>query len=83
MPSYMVIEDFSKSSKRQVYERFHSKGRMLPPGLHFVESWLEKHGNRCFQIMHTDQPELFDRWIAHWTDLVDFEIAELGDTPPA
>ena len=83
MRTYMVIEDFSKSSKEAVYERFHTKGRMTPDGLTFVESWLEKHGNRCFQIMQTNDPALFDVWKPYWDDLVDFEIVELGDKPAA
>jgi len=32
---------------------------MLPDGLEFVKSWLEKDGDRCFQLMETDDPSLF------------------------
>lgn len=81
MRTFMVIEDFSKGSTKAVYERFHTKGRMTPDGLIFIESWLEKHGNRCFQIMQTEDPTLFDDWIPCWEDLVDFEIIELGEKP--
>ena len=81
MRTFMVIEDFAKSSKEAVYERFHRQGRMTPEGLVFVESWLEKHGDRCFQIMQTDDPTLFDQWKPYWDDLVDFEIVELGEKP--
>jgi hypothetical protein len=35
-------------------ERFHAKGRMLPEGLAYLNSWLEKDGNRCFQLMETN-----------------------------
>lgn len=74
---YMVIESFRPGSKALVYERFWEKGRMLPAGLHYIDSWLEKDGDRCFQLMETDAPALFDEWTAAWSDLVLFEIIEL------
>ena len=75
--NYMVIETFEPGGKELVYERFRQKGRMLPDGLRYIDSWLEKDGDRCFQLMETDEPELFDRWTAAWSDLVLFEIIEL------
>ena len=47
---------------------------MLPDGLHYVASWLEPDGSRCFQLMETDRRELFDAWIANWNDLMDCEV---------
>ena len=82
---YMVIETFAPSKKALVYKRFREKGRMLPDGLNYIESWLEKDGNRCFQLMETDHPDLFPAWIAAWQDLVSFEVIELeppDSTPP-
>ena len=73
----MVIEHFRPGCKDAVYERFAQKGRLLPAGLIYVDSWLEKDGNRCFQLMETHDRSLFDRWIQNWNDLVDFEIVEL------
>jgi hypothetical protein len=29
---------------------------------------------RCFQLMATDDPSLFDVWLDSWRDLVDFEV---------
>ncbi len=74
---YMVVETFRPNSKTLVYERFRDKGRMLPDGLRYIDSWLEKDGDRCFQLMETESPELFARWMAAWNDLVSFEIVEL------
>ncbi len=73
----MVIETFKSGKKDQAYERFNSAGRFLPEGLTFINSWLEKDGNRCFQLMETDTPSLFDSWIKKWVDLVEFEIIPL------
>ncbi len=50
---------------------------MLPDGLCYIDSWLEKDGDRCFQLMETDSPDLFEKWIASWSDLVSFEVIEL------
>ena len=30
--------------------------------------------HRCFQVMETDDPALFDEWTAAWSDLATFEI---------
>ena len=81
MSLFMVIENFSPGCKDLVYERFYEKGRMLPDGLEYVDSWLEKDGNRCFQLMKTDDPDLIDTWTSHWSDLGDFEIIEIGEKP--
>jgi hypothetical protein len=81
MKQYMVIESFLPGSKEKIYERFHQKGRMLPEGLVYVNSWLEKDGDRCFQLMETDDPALFQVWLEHWKDLTAIEVVELGEKP--
>lgn len=81
MKQYMVIEHFFPSCKEKIYERFHRKGRMLPEGLTYINSWLSKDGESCFQLMETADPSLFDAWIENWRDLVRFEIVELGEKP--
>ena len=81
MRQYMVIETFLPGCKEKVYERFHQKGRMLPDGLVYLESWLEKDGDRCFQLMETNDPALFQVWIEYWKDLVAMEVIELGEKP--
>ena len=83
MKQYMVIEKFFPGCKEKIYQRFHQKGRMLPDGLEYVNSWLEKDGNRCFQLMETDDPSLFQVWFEHWKDLGAIEVVELGEKPKA
>jgi len=70
----MVIEHFKKDSAGQVYRRAQTKGRMLPAGLRYVESWVARDFDRCFQLMETDEPALFSEWIDKWQDLVEFEV---------
>jgi len=81
MPQFMVIETIREGCLDAVYERFHRQGRMLPPGLTFIESWLEKAGERCFQLMETDDPALFPEWTRRWEDLMDLEIIEIRPKP--
>ena len=73
---YMVIEDFVRGA-RPVYERAADRGRLLPPGLEYVDSWVDERLERCFQLMETDDPGLIDAWIAEWSDLVRFEVVPL------
>ena len=70
----MVIETYLRGPA-PVYARAAERGRMLPAGLSYLESWVDERGlDRCFQLMETDEPKLFDEWIANWSDLVEFEI---------
>jgi uncharacterized protein DUF3303 len=70
---YMVIETFTQGA-RPVYERARNRGRMLPEGLEYVESWVMEGLGGCFQLMETDDPALFDTWTAQWADVAEFEI---------
>ena len=81
MTRYMVIETYKQGCLEEVYKRFHSKGRMMPPDLNYVDSWLARDGDRCFQLMETDDPALFAEWTKRWEDLMHFEIVEIGLKP--
>jgi hypothetical protein len=80
----MVIETF-KQGPAPVYARAAQQGRMLPAGLTYLDSWIEEHGlGRCFQLMETEDPSLFEEWIANWRDLADFEVvAVIGSAEAA
>ena len=71
---FMVIERFKNGDVKAVGERFRQRGRMLPEGVVYLNSWLEPQGTRCFQLMEAPQPESLRPWVAAWSDLVDFEI---------
>jgi hypothetical protein len=78
---YMVIERFRDASA--VYARFREKGRMLPAGLKYVDSWVEVNHARCFQLMECDDEGLFEHWAAHWNDLVEFDIVPVRTSEDA
>ena len=71
---FMVIERFKNRDAAAVYRRFRERGRMMPEGLKYIDSWTETNFERCFQLMECDDPSLFREWTEHWQDLVDFEI---------
>ncbi len=77
MALYMVIEDFKDGAAAPIYARFAARGRLAPPGLRYVNSWVTKDLRRCYQVMETTDRSLFVRWIESWSDLADFEIIEV------
>jgi hypothetical protein len=72
---YMVIERYTRGPG-PVYERFAERGRMLPDGLAYLDSWIvaDESLDTCFQLMETDDPALFDEWFERWGDLGTIEI---------
>ena len=58
-----------------IYERLAERGRMMPEGLVYLDSWIDATDrSRCFQLMETDDITLFQRWIADWQEVVEFEV---------
>jgi hypothetical protein len=79
----MVIETY-RAGHGPVYARAAAQGRMLPPGLTFIESWVDADRlDRCFQLMETEDRATFEPWIAAWADLVEFEIVPVVDSAVA
>ena len=90
---YMIVERFRDGDAKPVYVRFRERGRLAPPGLTYVSSWVDDELRICFQLMEAGDRALIDEWIANWRDLVSFEVypviesAEaarrvLGEEPP-
>lgn len=73
----MIIEHFKTNKIKEVYTRFDKKGRMLPDGVHYINSWTSDDLNYCYQLMESESIEKLQKWIVHWDDLVDFEIVPL------
>jgi len=71
---YMIIERFYKHKVKDLYLRFAEKGRMLPEGVDYVNSWINEDVSICYQVMESDAPEKINEWISNWNDLADFEI---------
>ena len=71
---FMVVETFRNHDGKAIYRRLRDRGRQMPDGLSFVSSWVQADMGRCFQLMECDDVTLLQRWVAQWSDLMDFEI---------
>lgn len=71
---FMVIEKFNNQDAVAVYTHLRDKGRGLPDGLKYVDSWVEPSFDRCFQLMECDDLRLLQEWVLHWRGLGKFEI---------
>lgn len=72
---YMIVEHYRDGGAAAVYRRLEEKGRMMPDGLAYVDSWVGADLQRCFQVVECEDPGLIEEWTRQWDDLVEFEIA--------
>jgi hypothetical protein len=78
---FMVIERFRHRDPKPIYQRLRDSGRRMPAGLQFIDSWVEPSFDRCFQLMETEDARLLQKWVASWTDLMEFEILPVVHSP--
>ena len=71
---YMIVETYHPGAAPAIYRRARDRGRLLPPGVEYVDSWVDLDYSKCFQLMRTDDRRLIDVWIESWIDLVSFEV---------
>jgi hypothetical protein len=74
---FHVTERFRGGDPEPVYRRFRERGRMAPDGVEYVASWVTDDLTTCFQVMEADSRDALDVWIERWSDLVDFDVAEV------
>lgn len=70
----MIIERFHPGKVKMLYERFGEKGRLLPAGVIYLDSWIKEDVSICYQVMRSDNAEKIHEWVGHWNDLADFEV---------
>jgi hypothetical protein len=75
---FMVIERFKDRDPAPIYARLRERGRALPEGCRYVDSWIEVNFDRCFQLMECDDASALQRWVLQWRDLVEFEIVPVS-----
>ena len=63
---FMVIERFENNDMLPVYKRLRERGRSMPDGLRYVDSWIEPNFARCFQLMECDDARLLQEWVLNW-----------------
>ncbi len=71
---YLIIETYHNGKVKTLYQRFAEKGRMMPEGVNYINSWIDESIEVCYQIMESDSLEKLQEWVGHWNDLADFQI---------
>ncbi len=71
---YMVIEKFKQEKVKDLYKRFEEKGRLMPDGLTYINSWITEDVSTCYQLVETHDINKLYEWINNWNDFADFEI---------
>lgn len=79
----MIIERFYANKTKALYQRFEEKGRLLPEGVEYLDSWVDEKLETCFQLMAAESIDLLQQWIANWDDLAAFEIFRVIDSGEA
>jgi hypothetical protein len=78
---YMVVENFKDAPA--IYKRFREKGRMMPDGLKYISSWIDHDFKTCWQLMETDDENLFRQWTDSWKDLMECKIVPVRTSAEA
>ena len=85
---FMVVEHFQQGKTKDIYRRLRERGRMMPEGLKYIDSWISadcdceaSRRHRCWQLMECNDPSLFQEWILEWSDLATFEIIPVVPSP--
>ena len=71
---FLIVERFKGRDPRPIYRRLAERGRQMPDGLKYLDSWIEPNFDRCFQLMETEDARLLQAWMLGWSDLMEFEI---------
>jgi len=72
--TFMIIETFRKGKVKELYKRFADKGRQLPEGVTYINSWIDENVETCYQVMESDTIEKINEWIRLWKDVADFRV---------
>jgi uncharacterized protein DUF3303 len=75
---FMIVERFAPGRATEVYRIARERGRMLPNGLVYVDSWVSAALDVCFQLMECEDPVLFQEWAVRWGGLADIEIVPVA-----
>ena len=71
---FMIIERFRDGTGDAVYARLAERGRMMPAGLVYLDSWIRADRAMCYQLMETEDRASLDEWMSRWDDLMEFEV---------
>lgn len=70
----MLVEKFKPGCLEKNNLRWNEKGCMLPESLYYLNSWMNKEEEICFQLMETNDAPLSETWINKWKNYTDFKF---------
>lgn len=70
----MIVEKFRPGKVKELYKRFDEKGRLMPEGVTYINSWIDEKVEVCFQLMEAESMEKLQEWMDAWSDLCEFEV---------
>jgi len=70
----MIVERFRPGKVKELYKRFDEKGRLMPEGVTYINSWIDEKVEVCFQLMEAESMEKLQAWMDTWSDLCEFEV---------
>ena len=79
---YMIIERYLQGAA-PIYARLNERGRQLPAGVEFVDSWVSEDLTCCYQLVACDDARMLEPWMDAWRDLVAFEVVPVISTAQA
>ena len=74
---YTIVERFDADGLELMHDRFRSRGRLLPDGVSYIDSYMDPNGRFCFQLMNAESEAALEEWMRRWSDLVTFEVHEV------
>ncbi len=80
---FLVVEHFEPGVAPAIYRRLAERGRGLPPGVEYLDSWVALDFGRCFQLMRADDASKLEPWVEFWSDLGRFEIVAVQTSADA
>ena len=79
----MISEHVHAGRVKALYERLDREGRLLPPDIIYVNSWLDESVSTCYQVMEAPSLERLLAWTEQWEAYADFEIIPVIDSKTA
>jgi len=71
---FMIVEKFYPAKVKLLYERVNEKGRLLPEGVNYINSWIDENVTICYQLMESDSAEKIYEWLENWNEFAEFEV---------
>ncbi len=71
---YMITFPLPKDTFKETMARFLDNGGLPPAGVTMLGRWHSLSTSESFVLAETDDPTGVYRWLASWSDLLDFRV---------